>query len=52
MTNLEYIRTLSEDELAKILCNMTECYKCLARDYCISGHNGFIDWLKEESDEE
>lgn len=48
MTNLEYIRTCSDDELVRVLCDMNECHECVASDYCFTGHNGFIDWLKKE----
>ena len=48
MTNLEYIRTCSDDELVRVLCEMNQCSECIASDYCFTEHNGFIDWLKKE----
>lgn len=49
MTNLEYIRTCTKEELAKLLCVEleTDCSRCVAREYCY-GHTGFADWLDEK----
>ena len=50
MTNLEYIRTCTKEELVKLLCGelITHCSRCVAREYCYNGHTGFIDWLDEK----
>lgn len=50
MTNLEYIRTCTKEELAELLCVELDmyCSDCVAREYCYNGHTGFIDWLDEE----
>ena len=49
MTNLEYIRTCTKEELAVLLCEMhAHCTSCVANRYCEDGHIGFIDWLNEE----
>ena len=56
-TNADYLRSISDDELAKILCAMVSppnkavnCGICIAADYCRMGHTGFIDWLKQEAE--
>lgn len=58
MTNLEYIRTCTKEELVDLLCVElnTDCYCCVAREYCYNEHTGFrhtgfIDWLDEERGE-
>lgn len=52
MTNLEYIRTCSKEELVRFFCDLSDCSDCVARDHCHTGHNGFIDWLDEDKDDE
>lgn len=53
-TNADRIRSMTDEELAAFLCNITankeECSSCLAEQYCHRGHTGFEDWLKEESE--
>ena len=51
MTNADRIRSLSDEELADFLCDISggeSCTYCVANDLCHNGHNGMIDWLKEE----
>ena len=50
MTNLEYIRTCTKEELVGLLCMelKTSCSRCVAREYCYHGHTGFADWLDEK----
>lgn len=49
-TKAEIIRRMTEEELARFLCDITgSCRNCLAKRCCGAGQNGFLDWLKEES---
>ena len=56
-TNGDYIRRMTDDEMAKFLCNIAVnpsrgvCELCIAAEHCRAGHNGFLDWLKEEHNE-
>ena len=54
-TNADRIRSMTDEELAAFLCNITasedKCSSCLAEQYCHRGHTGFEDWLREESEE-
>lgn len=52
MTNLEYIRTCSKEELVHFLCAMSDCSDCVARDHCWYEHTGFNTWLDEDKDDE
>lgn len=54
MTNAQKIRDMSDEELAKFLCNFRSCDSsehpcngCQAEPYCMIGHNGMIDWLQQ-----
>ena len=48
-TKSEIIRRMTEEELARFLCDITgSCRNCMAKRCCGSGQNGFLDWLKEE----
>ena len=55
MTNGDSIRSMTDDELAAFLCDLFAndehelCEDCFAEKYCLAGRNGFLDWLKEES---
>ena len=58
MTRFEEIKTMTEEELAEVLCDIVHsthknadndfdrCEACPASKYCGKGHTGFIDWLK------
>lgn len=49
-TKADIIRRMPEEELARFLCEITgPCLNCLAKRCCGAGQNGFLDWLKEES---
>ena len=51
MTNGEYLRSLSDEELGKRICDLFGgCNVCLASEHCSVGHNGLVAWAKEESD--
>ena len=61
MTQREYMQTASDEDLADLLCyvitntleradaDIDTCKACPASRWCRKGHNGFIDWLKEEA---
>lgn len=59
MTNYEYLKSTTFEKAAKALCEILQdveiagdlsdvCKICPVSHYCKPGHNGFIDWLKEE----
>lgn len=51
-TNADIIRQMSDEELAKFLCDRTECHLCEADDYCTTKDdpsNGILKWLKQEA---
>lgn len=49
-TKADIIRHMTEEELARFLCDITgSCRNCMAKRCCGAGQNGFLDWLKEES---
>lgn len=58
MTRFEYLKNASIEEMAEVLCNISDnticaeksgdCEACLANKYCKKGHTGFIDWLSKE----
>lgn len=59
MTRLERFKASDVEEAAKLICHIVQdssqtddfCDTCVASKFCRKGHNGFIDWLKEESNE-
>lgn len=56
MTNLEYYRTCTKEQLAVELCNLVDSYggscgNCIAQEYCYPGHNGFLTWLDKDVEE-
>lgn len=52
-TNADRIRRMTDAELARFLCDISSCRNCIAkRRICGAGYNGFLDWLKEESNEQ
>ena len=55
MTNIEYIRSMTDAELAAFLCDLAAgdgCHDCPANAFCESGKNGMREYLtkKGESD--
>lgn len=48
-TNADIIRRMKDAELARFLCDISSCRNCMAKRCCGPGQNGFLDWLKEES---
>lgn len=52
LTNADRIRSMTDKELADFLCDISggeSCTYCVANDLCHNGHNGMIEWLKEEA---
>ena len=55
MTNSEKLRAMTDEEIAKAVCKMTECKDCVGNDLCIQGDgeaNGLIKWLQSEAVED
>lgn len=50
-TNADVIRAMSDEELAKLLCNVSDCLGCPVIKDCYEHVNGYIAWLKKESEE-
>lgn len=58
-TNADRNRAMSDEELAKFLCNFRSCDSsehpcngCKAEPHCHTGHNGMIDWLQQPAEED
>lgn len=58
-TNADRIRAMSDEELAKFLCDFRSCDSsahpcdgCKAEPHCHTGHSGMIDWLSQPAEEE
>ena len=49
MTNYEWLKSMSVEELGHELCRISECERCPVSDKCELGKNGYITWLKEEN---
>ena len=49
-TNADKVRAMSDEELAKFLCATVNCGTCRAQEFCRTGHNGWLDWLKQEAE--
>lgn len=59
LTNADRIRAMSDEELAKFLCDFRSCDSsehpcdgCKAEPHCHTGHSGMIDWLSQPAEEE
>ena len=57
-TNADRIRAISDEELAKFLCELRSsesygfpCSECVAEEFCHDGHTGMIDWLNLPAEE-
>ena len=48
-TKADIIRHMNDAALARFLCDISSCRNCMAKRCCGAGQNGFLDWLKEES---
>ena len=58
MINAQKIRSMSDEQLAKFLCEFRSCAyeghpcdNCKGDPYCTAGHNGLIDWLQLPAEE-
>ena len=58
-TNADRIRAMSDEELAKFLCEFRSCDSdghpcsgCKAERYCYAGHTGMEDWLQQPAEED
>ena len=52
-TNGDFILSMSDEELAEFMCHnvsngTVNCAFCGAAEFCRMGHNGWLDWLKQE----
>lgn len=47
MTNYEYIKQMDNYDLAKFLCDNSDCSMCPASPHCHKGHNAMLEWLRE-----
>ena len=55
MTNGEWMRTLTDEQLGVELCNKLDCPGCPFLDLCgwnTTEKNGAVQWLKQERVEE
>ena len=56
-TNADRIRAMTDEELAEFMCHSVSpsgtvnCSSCEAQGFCRMGHNGWLDWLKQEVSE-
>lgn len=53
-TNADRIRSMTDEELAEFMCHnvsngTVNCAFCAAAEFCRMGHNGWLDWLREEA---
>lgn len=51
MTNADWIRSLSDEELGIWLCQISTCTYCKFIESCSQGKNGAGQWLKMERKE-
>ena len=55
-TNADRIRSMTDEDLAEFLCHavspsgVINCSSCEAQGFCKMGHNGWLDWLKQEAE--
>lgn len=52
-TNYDRIHAMSVEELAEFMCHnvsngTVNCAFCATAEFCRMGHNGWLDWLKQE----
>lgn len=54
-THADRIRSMTDEELAEFMCHavspsgVINCSSCEAAEFCRMGHNGWLDWLKQEA---
>ena len=54
MTNFDKIKRMTIEELAKFICDCTDCERCYGRDLCKIGDgvaNGLVKYLESEVEE-
>lgn len=56
-TNADRIRSMTDEELAEFMCHnvsngTVNCTFCAAAEFCRMGHNGWLNWLKQEAADE
>lgn len=54
ITNADLIRAMTDEELAEFMCRnvsngTVNCAFCAAAEFCRMGHNGWLDWLRQEA---
>lgn len=54
-SNADRIRAMTDEELAEFMCHnvsngTVNCAFCGAAEFCRMGHNGWLDWLKQEAE--
>ena len=54
MANADRIRSMTDEELAEFMCHnvsngTVNCTFCAASEFCRMGHNGWLEWLKQEA---
>ena len=54
-SNADRIRAMTDEELAEFMCHSVSpsgtvnCSSCEAQGFCRMGHNGWLDWLRQEA---
>ena len=50
ISNGDRIRAMSDEELARLFCFNTACAVCKAKELCHNGHNGWLEWMRQEGE--
>ena len=53
MTRADRLRSMTDEELAEFMCHnvsngTVNCTFCAVAEFCRMGHNGWLEWLKQE----
>lgn len=56
MTNYEKIKDMSVEEMARFMCDISDCYQCPIKNKCriqtlIDCLDGLAEWLLKEAEE-
>ena len=53
-TNADRIREMTDEELGKFLCSLSECFsgRCPGSDICKPGNNGCCEWIRQPAAKE
>ena len=46
-TNIECIRNMTNEQLARFLCEFADCHACPAMGECNGGHDAFLKWFEK-----